>query len=319
MYRSKKLAPSKRTLLVSLALLSLLILLLPHRWTGGLISLVQVIVPFQDAARQTAESLRSSLHGEPDRVSGAAHEALAKQKAALEHQVAALSVRVAELEEDVNLLKGTRLWEVDGERIGARGRLVPGKVITSDLLPWRSSRLVDTGTLQGVRAGAPVVSAHFTIDRGAAHGVKSGMAIVLREMLVGFIEQSGTHTSHVKLLCDPSVEMKVRIGRFTDGDFALVDRYFWLRGRGEGIMEIRDVESRRVDDGLIQIGDVVLSASRGDTAGLPAAMRVGDVIDIRRDRDNPLLSILTIKSPILDDHLSRIYVYVAENDPGAPG
>ena len=180
MYRSKKLAPSKRTLLVSLALLALLIRLLPHRSTGGLISLVQVIVPFQDAARQTAESLRSSLHGEPDTVSGAAHAALAKQKAALEHQVAALSVRVAELEEDVNLLKGTRLWEIDGERIGARGRLVPGKVITSDLLPWRSSRLVDTGALQGVRAGTPVVSAHFTIDRGAAHGAKSGLALVLR-------------------------------------------------------------------------------------------------------------------------------------------
>ncbi|UCC32206.1 MAG: rod shape-determining protein MreC [Phycisphaerales bacterium] len=258
------------------------------------------------------ESVARVVQGGGGEVSRASYEALAREKAALEHQVAALTVRVEQLEEEAGILAATRLWEVDGQRIGTEGRLIPARVITADLLPWRSSRLINAGSLQGVRRGSAVVSRYFAIDRGEADGVRDGMAILLREVFVGLIdEQTGTHTSRVKLLSDVSVEMKVRIGRFTDAGFTALDRHFWLMGRGGGVMEIRDVQRRDVDDGVVKIGDVVLSALVSGL--LPVAMTVGEVVDIKPDRDNPLLAILTIKSSVDEDSLHRVYVY----DPGS--
>lgn len=308
MRRRQKAFHSKRTLIVSLLAVSALTLLLPREWTGGLISLVQVIVPFQDATVTAVESVGRAVEWGGGAVSRAEHEALAREKAAREHQVAALTVRVKELEEEAGILAATRLWEVDGRRIGAEGRLIPARVITPDLLSWRSSRLINAGSLQGVRRGSAVVSRYFTIDRGETDGVRSGMAILLREALVGLIdEQTGTHTSRVKLLSDVSVEMKVRIGRFTDAGFTAIDRYFWLMGRGGGVMEILDVQRRDVDDGVVKIGDVVLSTPVGGL--LPVAMTIGEVMEIKPDRDNPLLAILTIKGSVDEESLHRVYVY----------
>jgi cell shape-determining protein MreC len=290
-----------------LLVVSAVALLAPREWTGGLISLVQVIVPFQDGAVTGVGSAARALERDGGAVSPESHAALAREKAALEHQVAVLSLRVSELEEEVSILEGTRIWEVEGQRIGAQGRLIPARVITTDLLPWRSSRLVNVGTLQGVRRGSAVVSRYFAIDRGEADGVRNGMAILLREAFIGLVEQAGTHTSRVKLLSDVSVERKARIGRFSDGRFTALDRFFWLMGCGEGVMEIRDVERRDVDEGLIQIGDIVLSAS--ESSLLPAAMTIGRVEGIQPDRDNPLLAILTIRSAIDEASLHRVYVY----------
>ena len=134
-------------------------------------------------------------------------------KAALAHQVAALTIRVAELEREVGILTATRLWDVDGARLGASGQLIPAGVVTGDLLPWRSSSLINAGTLQGVRPGAAVTSCHFTVNRGTDDSVRNGLAILLGETLIGWVEQAGTHTARVKLLTAPSVAMKVRIGR----------------------------------------------------------------------------------------------------------
>lgn len=306
----RKTLPSRKTLITCLLAASVLALLLPRDWTGGLISLVQVIVPFQDAVVTGVESVARAVGSDDGQVPQARFEALERERAALEHQVAALSMRVSQLEEEVGVLAATRLWEVDGQRIGARGRLIPARVITADLLPWRSSKLINAGTLQGVRRGSAVMSRYFTIDRGEADGARDGMAILLKEAFVGVIDkQTGTHTSRVKLLSDVSVEMKVRIGRFSETGFAALDRYFWLMGCG-GVMEIRDVEQRDIDDGVIKVGDTVLSDPAGGV--LPAALTVGKVVDIRPDRDNPLLAILTVESPVDEDSLRRVYVF----DPG---
>jgi cell shape-determining protein MreC len=304
--------PPKKTLVICLLAIPVLTLILPGEWTGGVVSLVQVLVPFQDAAATGAESLSRAVGSEGGEVPMDRYEALARKKAALEHQVSALSFRVAELEEEVQVLAATRLWEVDGQRIGARGRLIPARVITADLLPWRSSRLINAGSLQGVHRGSAVVSRYFTIDRGEEDGVLDGMAILLREEFIGVVDkQTGTHTSRVKLLSDVSTEMKVRIGRFTDAGFTTLDRNFWLKGRGSGVMEIGDVEQRDVEQGVVQVGDVVLAAPI--SGRLPGALTVGRVVNIRPDRDNPLLAILTVKSSVDEESLHRVYVYDPDN------
>ncbi len=302
--------PAKKTMLAVLLAGAGGALLLPDEWTGKLISIVQVIVPFQHAASGVAGSVSGALEDEDPPVSAEAYEALRREKAALEHRIAALTVRASQLEREVGILTATRLWEVEGRRIGAAGRLIPAGVVTADLLPWRSSRLINAGSLQGVQRGAAVTSCFFTVDRGDKDGVRDGMAILLGETLVGLVEQTGTHTSRVKLLSDVSVEMKVRIGRFGDGEFVLYDGYFWLTGRGRGTMQIRDVDRRGFEAGVIQAGDIVLSDPA--SAALPTAMTIGKVVEITPDRDNPLLCILTVESEVSERGLRRVYVY----DPG---
>lgn len=302
--------PTAKRWLILFLVTSVVVVLLPRKWTGGLISLVQVIVPFQDAVASGADAVGDAISASAASVPAEEFESLQIEKSALENQLASLSFRLKELEKDNSVLTGIRLWEVEGERIGARGRLIPARAITTDLLTWRASRLLTSGTLQGVRPGAPVVSQYFSINRGEEDGVRDGMAILLREALVGVIESAGTHTSRVRLLTDVKTQQKVTIGRITVDGFVAQDGFYLLRGRGGAAMEIRDVERRSIDDGSIAIGDLVLSAPMASS--LPAAMRVGTIVETRVEPSNPLLAILTVASPIEEDSLRRVYVY----DPG---
>lgn len=312
MPRSKIGRPSRRTFLAALFAATIIALLLPSEWTGKLISLAQIIVPFQGAATATAEALEDAVGPGSEPISRYEHEKLVRENAALQHRAAALTLRVAELESEVELVTATRLWDVDGGRLGARGRLIPAGVVALDLLPWRESRLVNAGSLQGVRRGAPVVSRYFTVDEGEEAGIRDGMSVLLGETLVGVVEQVGTHDARVKLLSDVTVQMKVRIGRFTENGFVPLGRYFWLTGRGDGRMEIRDAEQRDVDAGVVRVGDMVLSDPTSGT--LPVALTVGRIAEVKPDRDNPLLCILTVETDIDPASLRRVYVYDATSE-----
>lgn len=175
--------------------------------------------------------------------------------------------------------------------------------------------MLSAGTSHGVQPGQAVASRHFTVDRGEGDGAREGMAILLGETLVGWIEQVGSHNSRVKLLCDVSVQRKVRIGRHTaDRGVVLIDGYHWLKGKGRGRMEIEGVDRRLVDPQrpLIQVGDVVVSDPNAEE--LPTAMAIGSVDSIVLDRDNPLLATLGVVSGVDEHALDRVYVY----DPTAP-
>jgi len=304
-YSSTYRSPRKLYLAVLIGL-CLLAMVLPRSITGKLINLVQVILPLQDAAGSLTDSL---LGGEDDPggiVSREEHEQLQRKHAALAHQAAALATRVAELEKDVEILTATRLWNAGGNNLGVKGHLVPARVILGDLLSWRSSQLINAGSLQGVRDGAPVASRYF-VDQGESSGLQNGMAILLGESLIGQVERVGTHTARIKLLSDVSIQRKVRIGRLTDEGFTSLDRFFWLMGRGGGVMQIRDAQRRDVDEGHLMVGDIVLSDPGSDV--LPAAMTIGSITHIETDPKNPLLSILTVRSAVDPESLRRVYVY----------
>ena len=300
--------PSKKSLLLTLLALSIVALLLPRRWTGGLISLVQIIVPFQDAASVAMNSAASALDGPESAVSAEAYHALEREKAALQHQVTSLAMRAAKLEKDVQILTATRLWGGENDRIGSRGSLIPARVVSGDIVTWRNSRLINAGSLQGVRPGDAVTSQYFAIDRGDAEGITDGMAVLRAETLVGIVDEKvGTHTARVKLLSDVSVQMKVRIGRLGEDGFLPVNQYFWLTGRGGRRMEIREVDRRDVQDETIQTGDIVLSDPIDQN--LPAPMVIGKIAAIKPDRDNPLLATLLIEPAVDHESLRHVYVF----------
>jgi len=150
------------------------------------------------------------------------------------------------------------------------------------------------------------------------------MAVLLGEYLVGEVEHAVTHAARVRLLSDPASKLKIQIGRFADPIteepgggpvFKVVREASWLVGVGDGRMEIRDLDSEDdtdedSTDGRVLVGDTVTSHPSNQLA--PAALVVGEIIEIHPDRRNPLLCIATVKSPLDESELRRVYVY----DPG---
>jgi len=294
--------------MIVLVTVSLATLFAPQVWLHKMISLVQIVVPFQHLAQAGANAVGGALATDGPSVGRAAYDALRRSNQAAEHQVVALSARIEGLEREVGLLTATRLWDAGGAHLGETGQLIPARVLVSDMVPWRSSRLLTAGTVQGVERGAPVVSDYFTIDRGSnVAGIRTGQAILLGETLVGIVVRVGTHTSRVQLLSDPATQMKVRIGRYADDRFTILPGYFWLVGRGRGTMEVRDVKVEDVDAGLIQVGDQVLSDPA--RSALPAALIVGTVSKITPDPREPLFAALTIEAAVDVGELERVYVF----------
>lgn len=279
-------------------------LLLPQRWTKRLAGLTQVLVPFQDAVASTADGISARVAMSP----APAGDDLSAQAAG--HQAAALAVRVQQLEADVKLLTATRTWDPAGRRIGARGRLIPARVLTEDLLAWRASRLVDGGTAKGITIGDPVTTAQFTIEPVAGEGVRSGLGVLTGEVLIGIVSQAGSQAARVRLLSDPDSAMKVRVGRLTAQGFEGPARYYWLVGLGPGRMELKDAEAVDVEAGLIRVGDLVLSDPEDEL--LPAAMMIGRVAAVDANREKPLFAVVSVTAAIAEKSLRRVFVF----DPG---
>jgi cell shape-determining protein MreC len=279
-----------RNVLGVMAAISLAGLMLPKALTGRLMSLVQVILPFQDAAGSMASAAGDLIEFSPSRpVSAEQHAAVQRENQALRHALAALTMRVDGLQRERDALA----------RIRARGlhdgRLIPARVVAADALAWRESRLVNAGTLRGVREEAAVASHHFSVEADANAQPQSGQAVLAGEILVGFVDQAGTHSARVVLLTDPQTRMRVRVARCEEQGCAPLDADFWLVGDGGAVLRILDVDHRYIKSGAIQEGDLVFSAP---TDALPIALTIGSIKSLRADPDNSLLYVVDVAPPL---------------------
>lgn len=313
MVRHRRARASKGTWLVSLLAVSLGLWLLPAAWTGRLMSLVQVIVPFQAAADKVGDVVGDAVHGPPDAIPAAAYHDLEARHRALERLSASLSVALTELEAENRILTALRSEGVGGAGLQT-GRLIPARVVASDLVPWRSSRSIDAGTLRGVRRGAPVTSRVLDIDRGRADGLLRGMAILRAESLIGVVADTGTHTARVMLLTDVDAQRVVRIGSFTADGFHMLPGEHWLVGRGRGVMEIRDVAWTDAASGRVRVGDVVLSDPNSEA--LPVSLTIGRITAIEHDLDHPQLAVVTLRPAVDEASIERVYVFDPQREPG---
>lgn len=282
-------------------------MLLPASWTGWLLNFIQPLIPFQRGIRSAEQSVVDAFSHESGPVDREQFDIVSRERTALEHTAAGLSARVTELENEVSTLMATRSRRVEGRAIGMQGQLLPAQVVGEDPVWWRTSRLVDVGRSHGAKRGVAVISSHFTVDAGEAEGTQKGMTILLGEALIGWVEEAATHTSLVRLTSDAGTKVKVKIGRMEETGFVLIDRYFWLTGRGEGMMEIHDVERRDVEERVVRSGDLVLSDPFSPL--LPTGLTIGRITSMTIDRGNPLFAILTVESEVPLDELRRVYVY----------
>jgi cell shape-determining protein MreC len=312
MRKSKVFRSPVRLTIFAFTVLALAFFVLPSRWTAPLVTLVQPLLPVQFAADRISNALHELSPAGATEIPADQADELHRELASYRHRVAALSQRQAELEGEVAGLRATREWSVDGRSFGKSGRLIPARVLAGDLLSWRDSRLIAAGALQGVRREDGVLSSHFSIGIEDASRVRDGMAVMQAEALIGFVDQVGTHAARVRLLTDPAVQMKVRTGRWVERDFVPLAGEFWLVGRGNGRMILRDLDRRDVESGRIQVGDAVLSDP--ESTRLPVAMVVGRIGSVVPDHNNALLSTAVVEPVLASISLHGVYVFDPASD-----
>lgn len=289
----------------ALVLTGVFVLVLPASWAAKLRGVIQAMLPFQRASRAVVDAVAPPGGDVPQAITSEQYRQLLDDRARLEHTVAALHLRVTELEGDNAVLLATRT-----SGLGAAGKLIEATLLAEDPAAWRRSVLLDRGTHGGVETGAAVMSKKFVLDRGSEAGLADRDAVLLGEVLIGVIEQAHTFGSRVRLLSDPATQIEVRIGRGTEEGFDSAPGAFWLTGAGGGEMVIRDVVKSDVDAGRIRVGDAVLA--RPVESVLPAAMTLGHVERIDPDLKNPLLVILRIRAGVDVNTLRRVYVYQSD-------
>ena len=182
--------------------------------------------------------------------------------------------------------------------------MIPAKVVADDALAWHQTKLLDKGTLRGVRRDAMVTSNLF-VNVGEQR-VASGMMVLAGEVLVGRIARTGTHTSRLVLLTDPGETLPVRIGKVQNGELNIGDADFMMFGLGGDRLEIREVPSRYIEQKLIEQDAVVVSSPVNTQ--LPVSMVVGTVKHIRRNDRNRLLYTIEVEPAVTSKQLRRVYV-----------
>lgn len=311
-YRGHRRLDRKWTLFAVLMGISVAALLVPARVTAPLISLVQVLTPFQDVAQRAADAVGETVADPPPpSIDADEYEALSRQSESYRNMIASLSLRIRTLERERDELTGLR-----NLGLNYSGQLIPARVISSDMLSWHRAKLVDAGSLRGVRSGAAVTSNHFSVAAGASQGVRNGLRVLAGEALVGTVVQVGTHQSRVQLLTDPATKMPVVIGRPGEHGVEPLDAEFWMVGMGRRGLQVRDVDHGYVERNEVQAGNLVLSSS--DDERLPVSVVIGTVSTVRPDPDNALLYVLDVEPAVNLDQLRRVYV-VDLDTPAPPG
>lgn len=300
MARSKR-RLNRTRILLTLAAVSVVAVLLPRSVTGRLISLVQVIIPFQDWTTRTLDAGVSALDGADSApVPRSDYDAVETENQALVHQLTATANQLYALRKEYEQVAGIRSRGLN------RGRLIAARVVSEDASPLRRSHLINSGRLSGIRPGAAVTSNHFTIDTRDDEGLRGGLSVLAGEVLVGFVDQVGTRSARVRMLTDPQTQMKVVMARLEDGKYSPLEAEFWLVGTGASKLEVRDVDHRYIKSGSIKVGDSVLTVS-ADTR-LPASFNIGAVSKIRPDPDNSLIYILEVTPPLDLADVRKVFV-----------
>ncbi|GJM25587.1 MAG: hypothetical protein DHS20C16_20020 [Phycisphaerae bacterium] len=303
---NRKHASNRRTILTVLILISVVGFMLPTRLTGKFLNFVQVILPFQDWTTRTTDAVTDAVSSSGEPLSPEEAEAIRRENAALKHRLASLSGDFADLSNAYANATQIRDRGLD------QGRLIPARVVAGDAFAWRKSRLINAGTLSGVRDNSAVTTHHFSLQLDDTDAVREGYSVLCAEALVGFVEQVGTHSARVRMLTDKATALRVLVARAATGKFYPLSSEFWLVGTGSDSMEIRDVSHTYVkstdDEMNIRVGDYVFTSR--DDPNLPASMTIGTISEIQPDPDNSLLYILKVVPPM--DHVDIRQVFVVD-------
>jgi cell shape-determining protein MreC len=204
--------------------------------------------------------------------------------------------------------------------------LIPARVVAGESLPYGQTRLINRGTGEGARRGAPVTTRELWTDR--AKDLQGRWATIAGEALVGRLTESGAFSARVQLLTDRRFELRARIRRVINAEaprkITVIEKGsaaertltrennvsidVMVQGDGVAGLVVKTVASQH----NIRPGDWVFT--RNDEAFLPATLRIGRVTAVGPDPDHPAFHTLKIK-PFADiDALREVFIVVPEGD-----
>jgi len=298
--------PSKRTVFSMLMLLSVLVLLLPSRWSDALKNAGQLLVAPMDWLYGLSHDTAASLS---DLDPANNHARFDRQ--ALLNELASQVALTEQLREENAGLRALR----DG-RLPPPPPLLPAKAVARDLVAWRDTVLLERGSSRGVNRKDWVAS-RFFVNQGHAARVEKGHVVLARECLLGRIEQVSPYMARVQLFSDiDSHRIEVRVGTMTEDGFAFVDYPCSLCGLGRGRMAIQDVPHRYVQDladrepgddaRRIQVGDLVLSAP--GRLGLPRPLVIGRITGLEENHKKRLVVSLLVEPVVAIEEIRDVLI-----------
>lgn len=160
--------------------------------------------------------------------------------------------------------------------------------------PWPGLVLTQiTSTTRGIRH-------ELILNKGSDHGIRPGQVVITEahDSIIGVVQEVSAQLSRVRLLTDPSQDLKVLIRRH-GRDTEYVGR---LVGDGKNACHI-PLLSRDYD---IREGDVVYAAPKPGILEIPLV--IGEVTQVRPDDQHPLLWDIIVKP--IDDPYSQTVVAV---------
>lgn len=296
--RRRRKRVSKTTVFAVLLVVAFIAVWLPQRWTRPFGHVMQLFAPAQQAINGAADGAADAIDKlAQGTVSGAEHTELMRRTTQLENRVLALTQQVHDLQQQNEDLARLRTGS-----LGARGQLIPTRVVRFDAVDWRDGVVLDRGESSGVRAGDAVVA--MLSDDAPSGG---GLAALLSSVFIGRVTEVAPYTSEVQMLSDPESGIQVRIGRVAGGRFVEVDADFILRGVGHGRMLIIESPRRHSESGAIRVGDAVVSLEGQN--GLPQSLLIGRITEINEDPDHPVsLDRLEVRPMLNLADLTRVYV-----------
>ena len=309
-------------------LASVVMILWPNDLLRPARNVTQVMAPLQlltlEATRRATGSIRALTQSDP---SPGEQADLARESQALENENVLLREQMSRLQSRIDELAGIRR-----QGFPADGVLVPARVISLDAAPGRDSVVVGKGHVQEVEPDAWVVT-HVNVDAGTRENVRDACAVLARQCLIGWVEQSAPLTSRVVLLSDrlASKPMRVYIAprraydtrrglpsaggqapprpdADTAGHVLLAVKGepvpFALEGAGGGRMRIRDIPARLAAH--IQVGDLVTSDPNDPK--LPLAMVIGEIEKLTQNRDNPVYCSAVVRYRYDPKTLGQVFI-----------
>jgi len=298
-------------------------LLLPNRYSRPLRGAVQFFVPFQDATYRFTQTLTDHVDElaatEPTRQQ---HRQLLEQAHAMQNRLVAIETECQQLRRENEFLIGFRR---DAALAGAQ--LVPARVFARDAAGFSDMLAIGRGLQAGVTDGDYVTS-QLLIAHGRDTPLRTVMAVVGSEYLIGRIDHADSFTARVVLFDDPlSPAQQVCIGRLSDQGLTVFSRTdpgtgrqreqrFLLTGKGGGRLLIQQVPTEYIEaqrsaaeappEDAIRLGDLVVTMATEPS--LPTRMVIGQIVQTRQDPKNPLIHDLEVRCPIDPTRLQWVYV-----------
>lgn len=256
----------------------------------------QLLAPLQDLARLlTSFGSRPSTSLAPR----------AEPDPAIMHELASKTMLNEQLRADLERMQGIRDLSIPAA--------LQAHVVAWDIVSTRDSAVIERGNELKV-SESDWVTSHVFLDRGDA-AVRSGQAVISREVLLGRVDFVSPYMSRVKLFSDIDAKpIKVRFEAIREGESRVVDVPCTMRGLGRGQMIVRDVHYEYIEaasdalDGKtrIRVGDYV--TSEPNQLGLPVPLVVGHVVEIRHDPKQRLVYDVIIEPTVNRDDIRYIHV-----------